>query len=54
MPIENDGWKMGINNLKIPNKRKMDSIPVSSPKVFKSPGTVSIKMESENVLLTLK
>jgi hypothetical protein len=54
MPIENDGWKMGINNLKIPNERKMDSIPVSSPKITKSLGTVSIKMESENVLLTLK
>jgi hypothetical protein len=54
MPIENDGWTMGINNLKIPNKRKMDNIPVSSPKITKSLGTVSIKMESVNVLLTLK
>jgi hypothetical protein len=35
-------------------KEKKDSIPVSSPKISKSLGTVSIKMESVNVLLTLK
>jgi hypothetical protein len=39
---------------KFRTKEKKDSIPVSSPKIYKSLRTVSIKMESENVLLTLK
>jgi hypothetical protein len=45
-------WTLII--LKFRTKEKWTSIPVSSPKISISPGTVSIKMESENVLLTLK